>query len=104
MNCRLTPARVRWLKHLVTQRHETPWDEMPRRETPWDKMPRREDSLQRDLGGMTSQTWRPMKKAGLITARYGQRHFSEASDWQFAITEIGRIALVRYQSAETTKS
>jgi DNA-binding PadR family transcriptional regulator len=48
---------------------------------------------------MTSKTWLPMVDAGLITARYGQRHYSELPDKLFTITEAG-LAVVSQQQKE----
>lgn len=79
--CPITPTRLRWLQHLATQRHETPWSKMPK------------DSS--GIRGVTNQTWGPMRDAGLIAVRFGQRHFSEPSDHQFTITDAGRAAIAK---------
>ena len=82
--CPITPARLRWLQHLAKQTHKGG-------EVPWSRMPARENGL----GACTSQTWRPMVDAGLITQRFGQRHFTEPVDHLFAITDAGRAAIAK---------
>lgn len=86
--CKITPTRLAWLQHLAKQTHKGG-------EVPWGKMPKSTGAGNR---GCTNQTWRPMLTAGLITARCGQRHFTESTDWLFAITDAGRAAI-----ATTTK-
>jgi len=74
--CAITATRLLWLRCLVKS------GELPRA-----KMPGRVNGL----GAVTSATWRPMVDAGLITARFGTRHFSQPNDWLFAITDAGRV-------------
>jgi hypothetical protein len=84
--CPVTPTRLRWLQHLA--KHG---------ESRWERMPKRENGL----GAVTNATWRPMVAAGLITARYGQRHFSEPTDWLFTITDAGRAAIAKATGSTT---
>jgi len=83
--CAMTPTRLLWLQQLAKQG-----------ETRWERMPKRKNGL----GVVTNKTWRPMVNAGLITARYAQRHFSEPMDWLFAITDAGRAAIAQATSQE----
>lgn len=78
--CPITPARLLWLQHLA-KHGETPWGRMPKNSS--NGSPRH----------MTSKTWRPMVDAGLITSRFGTRHFSEFPDHLFTITDAGRAAI-----------
>lgn len=87
--CPITPARLRWLQVLAEQKHKGG-------EVPWDRMPKRSNCV----GSVTNRTWRPMVDAGLITARFGQRHFSEMPDWLFAITDAGRAAIAKATGKE----
>lgn len=87
-DCPITPTRLRWLEHLAKQSHKGG-------EVPWSKMPGRINGM----GGATNQTWRPMVAAGLITQRFGQRHFTEPVDHLFAITDAGRAAIAAAKGA-----